>query len=90
MSDENSDSETSEISSELAMSSNKVSTFPAEHNYNNEETPFKKTMLEHGHKKDVLETIKKLHFKCGGNELYENLYILPSQWINLLKFEKIG
>ena len=47
-------------------------------------------MLNHGHRKEVLETIKKLHFKCGGNELYECLYILPSKWIYLLKFEKIG
>ena len=40
-------------------------------------------------KKEVLETSKRLHFKCG-NELYEHLYILPSKWIYLLKFEKIG
>ena len=41
-------------------------------------------------KKEVLETIKKLHFKCGGNEFYEHLYILPSKWIYLLKFGKNG
>ena len=41
--DDNSDSETSEISSEPATSSNKASTFPADHNSDNEETPFKKT-----------------------------------------------
>ena len=40
--DDNYDSETSEISSEPATSSNKSSTFPAEHNYDNEETPLKK------------------------------------------------
>ena len=45
-------------------------------------------MLDHGHKKEVLETIKKLNFKCG-NEIYEHLYILPSKWIYLLKFEKL-
>ena len=37
-SDDYSNSETSEISSEPATSSNKVSTFPAEHNSDNEET----------------------------------------------------
>ena len=42
-SDDNFDSETSEISSEPVTSSNKASTFPAEHNPDNEETPLKKT-----------------------------------------------
>ena len=42
LSDDNSDSETSEISSEPTTSSNKASTFPAEHNSDNEETPLKK------------------------------------------------
>ena len=40
LSDDNSDSETSEISSEPTTSSNKASTFPAEHNSDNEGTPF--------------------------------------------------
>ena len=51
LSDDNSDSETSEISSEPATSSNKASTFTAEHNSDNEETPLKKPMLDHGYKK---------------------------------------
>ena len=76
--DDNSDSETSKISSKTATSSNKASTFSAEHNSDNEETPLKKkpcwTM---DIKKEVLETIKKLHLKCG-NEHYEHLYILLS------------
>ena len=42
-SDDNSDSETSKISSEPATSSNKTSTFPDEHNYDNEEKPMQKT-----------------------------------------------
>ena len=41
-------------------------------------------------KKEVLETIKKLFFKCGGDKNYEHLYILPSKWIDLLKYEKNG
>ena len=32
---------------------------------------------------------KKLHLKCG-NEHYEHLYILPSRWLYLPQFEKIG
>ena len=42
-SDDNSDSETSKISSETVTSSNKASIFPAEHTYDNEDTPLKKT-----------------------------------------------
>ena len=42
-SDDNSNSETSKISSEPATPSNKASIFPVEHNSNNEETPLKKT-----------------------------------------------
>ena len=51
LSDDNSDSETSEISSEPAMSYNKASPFPAENNYDNEETFLKKNMMsmvQHG------------------------------------------
>ena len=40
-------------------------------------------------KKEVLETNKKLHLKCG-NEHYEHLYIFPSRWLCLLQFETIG
>ena len=28
--------------------------------------------------------------KCGGDENYEHLYILPSKWIDLLKYESIS
>ena len=41
-------------------------------------------------KKEVLEIIKKFHFKCGGDTNYKYLYLLPSQWIDLLKYEFIG
>ena len=89
-SDDNSDSETSKISSKPANSSNKASTFPAEHNSDNEETPLKKNHAGPlTSKKEVLETIKKLHLKCG-YEHYEELYILPSRWLYLLQFRKIN
>ena len=89
-SDESSDSETSEISSETATSSNKASKFPAEHNYDNEEITLKKNHVRlWTSKKEVLETIKKLYLKCG-YEHYEHLYILPSRWLCLLQFETIS
>ena len=43
LSDDNSDSETSKISSEPTTSSNKASIFPAEHNSDNEEIPLKRS-----------------------------------------------
>ena len=89
-SDDNFESETSEISSETATSSNKASKSSAEHNSDNEETPLRKThAVPWTSKKEFLETIKKLYLKCG-NEHYEHLYILPSRWLYLLQFEKIG
>ena len=90
-SDDNYDSETSNTSSEPATSSNKASTLPAKHTNDNEETPLKKTHPRPWtSNKEVLETIKKLYFKCGGDERYEQLYIFPSKWIDLLKYENIG
>ena len=41
-------------------------------------------------KKEVLDTIKKLYFNCGGDVNYEHLYIFSSQWIDLFKYEIIG
>ena len=85
LSDNNSDSETIDTSSEPATSSNKSSTFPAEHSTNNEEISLKKNYPRPWTlKKEVLETIKKLYFKCGGDANYEHFYILPSQWIDLI------
>ena len=37
-----------------------------------------------------LDTIKKLHFRCNDSNNIEQLYILPSRWLFLLKFDKIG
>ena len=45
LSDDNYDSETRDTSSEPATSSNKASTFPAEHNSDNENTPLKNSCL---------------------------------------------
>ena len=41
-------------------------------------------------KKEVLDTIKKLYFICDGDDNIEQLYILPSRWLFLLQYEKIG
>ena len=58
-SDDKYDSETSETSSEPASSSNKASTFSAEHITDNEETPLKKThAVPSTTKKEVLELSK--------------------------------
>ena len=38
-------------------------------------------------KKDVLDTIKKLYFMCGGDDNIEHLYILPLRWLYILQFE---
>ena len=35
-------------------------------------------------------TIKKLHVRCDGNDNIEQLYILPSRWLYLLKFDNFG
>ena len=73
-SDDNSDSESSDKSSKPATSSSKESTLPAKHSNSNEEKPLKKTHPRPWtSKKEVLETIKKLYFKCGGDANYEHL-----------------
>ena len=47
----NSDSESSGTSSKSASSSSKESTLPAKHTDDNEETPLKNHILDHGHPK---------------------------------------
>ena len=37
-----------------------------------------------------LKTIKKLHDRCDGNDNIEHLYIFPSRWLYLLKFDNFG
>ena len=87
-SDHNYDLEPSNTSSKPASSSSKEFTLPAKHTNDNEETLFLKTHLRPWtSKKEVLEKIKKLYFMCGGDDNIEYLYILPSQWIALLKYE---
>ena len=47
-------------------------------------------ILDHGHPKKVLKQIKRLHIRCDGIGTFEHLYILPSRWISLLKYDIIG
>ena len=90
-SDHNSDSESSGTSSEPASSSSKESTLPAKHTDDNEEIPLKKSHPRPWTSKKIfLHTIKKLYFRCDGSNNIEQLYILPSRWLFLLKFDKIG
>ena len=51
-SDHNYDSESSGTSSEPASSSSKEFTLPAKHTDDNEETPLKNHILDHGHPKN--------------------------------------
>ena len=41
-------------------------------------------------KKISFRTIKELYFMCGGDDNIQHLYILPLQWIALLKYEKFS
>ena len=47
-------------------------------------------ILDHGHPKKVFKNIKRLHIRFDGSDNIEQLYILPSRWLFLLKFDKIG
>ena len=47
-------------------------------------------ILDHGHPKKVFKKIRKLHIRCDGIDNIEHLYILPSRWISLLKYDIIG
>ena len=40
--------------------------------------------------KKVFLKVKKLHIRCGGIGNIEHLYLLPSRWLYLLKFENFG
>ena len=40
--------------------------------------------------KKKFKKIKKLHIRCDGSDNIEQLYILPSRWLFLLKYERIG
>ena len=95
---DNSDSETSKILSEPATSSNKASTFPAEHNYDNEETPMKQLMLNYGHKKSSFRNNQKVTFEVWQWTLWKFIHIAfkmvmftpiwNNWWGNLWKFTK--
>ena len=41
-------------------------------------------------KTKVLKKIKKLHITCGGSDNIEQLYMLPSIWMDLLEYDIIG
>ena len=47
-------------------------------------------ILDHGHPKQKLKKIKKLHIMCGGPNNIEHCYMLPSRWKDLLEYDKIG
>ena len=62
------------------MSSNKLSTFPAKHNSDNEETPLKQPHQDaFTSKQETLELINQLHIKFGLLDT-EHLFMLPKTW----------
>ena len=70
-------------------SSNKASTFPTEHKYDNEETPLKKTHQgPFTYKQETLEGIKRLHIKCGFLDT-EHLFMLPNNWLEYKQYEDV-
>ena len=40
--------------------------------------------------KKKFKKIKKLHIRCYGSDNIEQLFVLPSRWLFLLKYDKIG
>ena len=89
LSDDESDSGRRLIPSKPVMSSNKASTFPAEHKYNNEETTTKKTHQGlFTPKQETLERIKRLHIKFG--LLYtKHLFVHSKNQLEYLKYEEV-
>ena len=88
-SDDESDSGGRGIPSKPVTSSNKASTFTAEHESDNEETPLKKTHQEpFTSKQETLEWIKRLHIKCGLLDT-EHSSILPKTWLEYLQYEEV-
>ena len=86
-SDDKSDSGGRQIPSKPVKSSDKVSTFPAKHKSNNEETPLIKThQRPFTSKQETLEIIKRLHIKCRFLNT-EHLFVLPKTWLEYLQYE---
>ena len=70
-------------------SSNKASTFLAEHKPDNEETLLKKTHQgPFTSKQETLEIIKRLHIKFGFLD-DEHLIMLPKTWLEYLQYEEV-
>ena len=73
-SDHNSDSESSDTSSEKALSSSKESTLPAKHTNDDEETPLKNHILDHGHPKEMIYIQSRSYISCIMATITLNIY----------------
>ena len=69
---------------------NKLSTFPNEHNPDNEET-----LLKQPHQdaftpiQETLERIKRLHIKCGVLDT-EHSFVIPINWLSYHKVTDVN
>ena len=71
-------------------SSNKSSTFPAKHKYDNEETPLKQPHQDaFSLKQENLERIKRLHKKWGFFDT-EHLFVLPNTWLEYQQYADVN
>ena len=43
-------------------------------------------ILDHGHPKQKLKKIKKLHIRWDDSDNIEHCYMLPSRWMSLLEY----
>ena len=82
LSDDSSDSGTSQKPTKPVTSSNKSSTFLDKQKSDNEETPLKQPHKDtFTSKQEILERIKRLHIKCGFLDT-EHLFMLNFNWLN--------
>ena len=79
---------------ERDLAAKDVESIPSDHNYDSESSgTSSKPASSHPQpwtSKKSLKNIKKLHIRCDGIGTFEHLYILPSIWISLLKYDIIG
>ena len=82
LSDDSSDSGTSQKPTKPVTSSNKSSTFLDKQKSDNEEKPLKQPHKDtFTSKQEILERIKRLHIKCGFLDT-EHLFMLNFNWLN--------
>ena len=90
LSDDSSYSGRKQIPTKPVTLSNIAFTFPAEHNYDNEETPLKQPHQDaFTLKQEALEIIKRLHLKCGFLDS-GILFMLPKTCLEYQQYEDVN